>query len=149
MLNTKKHNITCIMDIPATLRLLLVIGKPNAVDPLHCITVPFSVAAAVNVRVEVISARVVPITTVRLAIFVRLATKSKSSHCTDATLLQSNRLPVGVVLVNRMRALRGRNGSTIHSRRNPLVDSAGVCHHLPRTGLPHTHTGVQDNGSCI
>ena len=83
LLNTKKHNITCIMDIPATLRLLLVIGKPAAVAPLHRTTVPFSMAAAVNVRVEVMSARVVANTTVGLAIFVRVATKSKSSHRTD------------------------------------------------------------------
>ena len=30
----------------------------------------------------------------------------------------------------------------------PLVDSAGVSHRLPRTGVPHTNTGVQDNSSC-
>ena len=30
-----------------------------------------------------------------------------------------------------------------------LVDSAGVSHHLSRTGPSHTHTGVQDNTSCM
>ena len=126
------------MDIPATLRLLLVIGKPNAVNPLHCITVPFSLHVALNVRVEVISARMVLITTVRLAIFVRVATKSKSSHRTDATLLQSNLLPMGAVLGNWIRAVVGRNGSTIQSRRNPCVTvqvyvtiSPGQAHLIP------------------
>ena len=137
------------MGAPATLRLLLTIGNPSAVDPLHCTTVPFSLAAAVNVKVEIISARVVLITTVGFVVFVRVVTKSKSSHCTDATLLQSNLLPMVSVLLNRMRALAGRNGSTIQSKKKALVDSAGVSHYLPRTGPSHTHTGVQDNSSCI
>ena len=101
------------MGAPATLRLLLTNGNPAAVDPLHCTTVPFSLAAAVNVRIEVMSARVVLITTLGLAVFVRVVTKSKSSRHTDATPLQSNLLPRVSVLLNRMRALAGRNGSTI------------------------------------
>ena len=106
---------------PATLRLLLTNGNPTAVDPLHCTTVPFSLAAAVNARVEVMSARVVVGTTVGLAVFVRVVTKSKSSHCKDATLLQSNLLPMVSVLLKRMRALAGRNGSTTQSRKNPWL----------------------------
>ena len=45
-------------DSPAamTLSVLFVIGNPSVVDPLHCTTVPFSLVAAVNVRVEVMSA---------------------------------------------------------------------------------------------
>ena len=35
----------------------------------------------------------------------------------------------------------------LHS--NSLVDSAGVSHHLSGTGLSRTHTGVQDNSSCM
>ena len=93
----------------------MTIGKPTAVDPLHCTTVPFSLAAAVNVRVEVMSARVVRITTVGLTVFVRVATKLKSSHCTDATPLQFNLVPMDVVLVNWIQAVVGRNGSTIQS----------------------------------
>ena len=103
------------MGAPATLTVLLTIGNPSAVDPLHCTTVPFSLAVAVNVRVEVMSARVVLITTMGLTVFVRIATKLKSSHRTDATLLHSNLLPMGVVLVNWIRAVVGRNGSTIQS----------------------------------
>ena len=30
----------------------------------------------------------------------------------------------------------------------PLHNSASISHHLSRAGLPHTHTGVQDNSSC-
>ena len=88
------------MNIPTTLVVLLFIGVASAVDPLHCTTVPFSVAVAGNVRVEVISARIVPLTSVGLAVFVIVATKLKSSHCTDATLLQSNLLPMDAVLMN-------------------------------------------------
>ena len=88
------------MNIPTTLIVLLFIGVASAVDPLHCTTVPFSLAVAGNVRVEVMSARVVPIATLGLAVFVRVATKLKSTHCTDATLLQSNLLPMDAVLMN-------------------------------------------------
>ena len=93
----------------------MTIGKPTAVDPLHCTTVPFSLDVALNIRVEVVSARIVLITTLGLTVAVRVATKPKSSHCTDETLLQSNLLPMGVVLVNWIRAVVGRNGSTIQS----------------------------------
>ena len=82
------------MGIPATLRMLLFIGVAFSVDPLHCTTVPFSLFVAVNARVEVMSARGVLITTVGLAVFVRMATKLKSSHRTTATSLQSKLLPV-------------------------------------------------------
>ena len=34
-------------------------------------------------------------------------------------------------------------------QKKPLVDSAGVSHHLSGTGPSHTHTGVQDSSSCI
>ena len=88
------------MAAPATLTVLLFIGIASSVDPLHCTTVPFKLAVAGNVRVEVISARVVPLTTLGLAVFVRVATKLKSTHCTDATLLQSNLLPMDAVLMN-------------------------------------------------
>ena len=111
------------MDIPATLRMLLLIGVPFSVDPLHCTTVPFSLAVAVNVRVEVMSARVVVvfITTVGLAVFVRVATKSKVTHCTDATSLQSKLLLVVPILLNSIPVLPERKGSTIHLRRNPWL----------------------------
>ena len=109
------------MDKPATWRVLLTIGNPTAVDPLHCTTVPFSLTAAVNVRVEVISARVVLLTTLGLAVFVRVATKLRSAHCTAATLLQSKLLPMVSVLVNSISVLSKMNGSTIHSRRNPWL----------------------------
>ena len=89
-------------NILAILRLMLTIGNLTAVNPLHCTTVPFSLAVAVNVRVEVISARVVPITIVGLAVLVRVLTNSKSSHCTAVTVLQFNLLPMDAVLVNWM-----------------------------------------------
>ena len=98
------------MDTPATLRMLLFIGVASAVDPLHCTTVPFSLAVAVNARVDVMSARVVVITTVGLAVFVRVATKLKSSHCTDATSLQSKLLPIVLVLVNWIPVVSRMNG---------------------------------------
>ena len=109
------------MGAPATFRILLFDGDPNAVDPLHCTTVLFRLAVAVNARVEVMSARVVPNTIIGLAVFVRVATNSKSSHCTVATALQSKLLPMGAVFVNWTRAVVGRKGSTIQSRRNPCV----------------------------
>ena len=109
------------MDIPATLRMLLFIGVPSTVDPMHCTMVPFSLAAAVNVRVEVISARVVLITTVGLEVFVRVATKSKVTHCTAATPLQSKLLLVVPVLLNSIPVLPERKGSTTHLRRNPWL----------------------------
>ena len=83
---------------PATLTVLLFIGIASSVDPLHCTTVLFRLAVAVNVRVEVMSARVVPLTIVGLAVFVRVATKLKSSHRTDATPVQSNLLLVSVLV---------------------------------------------------
>ena len=94
------------------------------------------------------SANRVLITVVELEVFVRVATKLKSSHCTGATSLQFTLLPVGVVLV--LDSIISRNewvNNPLHS--NSLVDSAGVSHHLSRTGLPHTHTGVQDNSSWM
>ena len=103
------------------MRELLFIGDEVAVDPLHCTTVPFRVDVAVNVRVEVMSARVVLITTVGLAVAVRVATKSMLSHCGGETPLQSTSLPMGTVLKNRTRVLPEMNGSTIHSRANPCV----------------------------
>ena len=90
------------MGAPATLTVLLFIGNASAVAPLHCTMVPFSLDVAVTVRVEVISARVVVITTVGLTVAVRVATNSKSSHRTAETALQSNLLPTGVVLVNKI-----------------------------------------------
>ena len=105
----------------ATMRVLLFIGEEVAVDPLHCTTVPFSLDVAVNVRVEVISARVVVITTVGLAVAVSVAMKSMLSHCGGETLLQSSSLPMSVVLKNRTRLLPEMNGSTTHSRANPWL----------------------------
>ena len=93
------------MGAPATLRILLFVGDPNSVIPLHCTTVLFSLAVAVNARVEVMSARIVPNTIIGLAVFVRVATNSKSSHCTAATALQSKLLPIGAVFVNWTRAV--------------------------------------------
>ena len=66
------------MDTPATLKVIFAIGNPSAVVPLHCITVPFSLVVAVNVRVEVISATVPLLTVMGLAMFVSVATKLKS-----------------------------------------------------------------------
>ena len=90
------------MGAPATLTVLLIIGNASAVDPLHCTMVPFSLDVALNARVEVMSARVVLITTLRLTVAVRVATKLKSSHRTAETALQSNLLPMGVILVNKI-----------------------------------------------
>ena len=83
-----KRILQQIVDAPATLRVLFVIGNPSAVVPLHWTTVPFSLAVALNVRVEVTSDRVVLIRGTWLELFVRVATNSKSSYCTDATVLQ-------------------------------------------------------------
>ena len=57
-----------------------------------------------------------------LEIFVKVATKLKSSHCTAATSLQSTLLPVGVLLSrNHIRVLPERNGSTIQSKIAPCL----------------------------
>ena len=117
------QNICCCnTDAPAILRVRFVIRNPTAVDPLHCTTVPFSLDAAVNVRVEVISARVPPWTVMGLAVFVKVATKSMLLHCGGETSLQFTLLPMGVLPNrNRIRALPLRNGSTIQSRVNPWL----------------------------
>ena len=110
------------MDVPATLRVLFAtIMVPSAVSPLHCTTVPPSLDVVLNVRVEVISARVVLITVVELELFVKVATKLKSPHCTAATSLQFTLLPVGVELVNRIVSFPEMNGSTTHSRASPWL----------------------------
>ena len=74
-----------------------------------------------NVRVEVISARVVLITVMGLAVFVKVATKLKSAHCTAAKSLQFTLLPVDVVLANRRVSFPEMNGSTTHSRTIPWL----------------------------
>ena len=135
------------MNVPATLKVLLTIGKPAAVDPLHCATVPFSLAEAVHVSVEVISTIVVELIIIMLAVFVMVATKSKSSHRTAATLLQSKLLPMVSVLVNSI-SIGQNEWFNYPFQKKPLCDSAGVSHHLSRTDPSHTHTGVQDNSSC-
>ena len=110
------------MEAPARLRGLFVIGNPSAVVPLHCTTVPFSLFVAVNVRVEVMSATLAPVMVVRLVMLVRVATKSKLAQFTAETLLQSKLLPVDAVFSrNWIRALAGRNGSTIQSRIAPCL----------------------------
>ena len=111
-----QHNLPAAM----TLRVLFVIGNPTAVVPWHCTTVPFSLTVALNVRVEVMSARVVELITIVLAIFMRVATKLKSVQCTVAKLLQFTIL-ISVVLVNRIGSFPEMNGSTIHFRANPCV----------------------------
>ena len=111
-----QHNLPAAM----TLRVLFVIGNPTAVDPVHFTTVPFSLTVALNVRVEVMSARVVEPITIVLAIFMRVATKLKSVQCTVAKLLQFTIL-ISVVLVNRIGSFPEMNGSTIQSRRNPWL----------------------------
>ena len=110
------------MESPVILRLLLFIGFPLAVDPLHCTTLPFRLAVAVMVRVEVISVTLVFITVMGLAVFVKVATKSMLSHCGGETPLQSTRLPRGVLpSTNRIRVLPEMNGSTIQSRPIPCM----------------------------
>ena len=138
-------NKTCMMVVPATVTVLLFIGKPTAVDPLHCTTVSFSLVTAVIVRVEVMSAKGPVAVVMRLAVFVKVATKEMLLHWGGATSLQSTLLPTGVL--SSMNRIRLKNGSTSQSRVNPCT-TVQVCHHLSRTGLPHTHTGVQDNSSC-
>ena len=104
------------MDAPATLTVLLFIGKPTAVDPLHCTTVPFSLVTAVIVRVEVMSAKG-PV--MRLAVFVKVATKEMLLHWGGVTSLQSTLLPTGVL--SSMNRIRLKNGSTSQSRVNPCT----------------------------
>ena len=118
---SKQLKKCCNVDVPATLRVMFVIGIPSAVVPLHWTTIPFSLTVAVNVRVEVMSATVPPGTVVRLVRLVREATKSKSAQFTAETLLHSNLLPMGLVLRNWIRALSGRNGSTIQSKTAPCL----------------------------
>ena len=111
------------MGVPATLRVLLfTIDIGSAVDPLHCTTVPFSLAVAVTVRLEVISATGPVAVVMRLVVSVKVATKVMSLHCGGVTPLQSTLLPMGVVSsTNWMGSLPMMNGSTIHSRANPCV----------------------------
>ena len=118
---SKQLKKCCNVALPATLRVMFVIGTPSAVVPLHCTTVPFSLSVAVNARVEVMSATVPPGTVVGLVRFVRVATKSKSVQFTVETLLQSKLLPMGLVVRNWIRALAGRNGSTIQSKIPPCL----------------------------
>ena len=94
---------------------------PSAVIPLHWTTVPLSLDVALSVSVEVISARVVLITVVELAVLVRVATKLKSAHGTAATSVQFTLLPVRVVLRNRTVSFPEMNGSTIHSNTDPWL----------------------------
>ena len=108
-------------ESPVILIVWFVTGDPASVVPLHCTTVPFSLAVAVNAKVEVISARVPVNITVGLAMFVRVATKLKLTQFTVRGSLQAKLLPVDVVLVNRIRVLAGRNGSTIQSRTAPWL----------------------------
>ena len=82
------------------MRVWFVIGNPSAVVPLHCTTLPFSLTVAVNVRVEVMSATVSPVTVVELVRFVRVATKSKSAHSKVEIALQFKLLPMGLVVRN-------------------------------------------------
>ena len=110
------------MTVPATLRVLFARTMvPSPVSLLHCTTVPFSSAVALNVRVEVISAIIVFITEVELEVLVRVATKLKSAHCTAATSVQFTLLPVRVVLRNRTVSFPEMNGSTIHSNTDPWL----------------------------
>ena len=92
-----------LTHIPATLTVLLAIWV-TAVDPLHCTTVPFSLAVAVNVIVVVISATGILNTVIELAVFVRVAIKLMLSHCGGVTSLQSTLLmSVGVLLSRCLR----------------------------------------------
>ena len=134
------------MAAPATLTVLLFIGIASSVDPLHCTTVPFKLAVAGNVRVEVMSARVVPLTSVGLAVFVRMATKLKSSHRCNTVAVQ---LSPGVSACELNASTSWKEWLNNPVQKKSLVDSAGVSHHLSRTGPSHTHTGVQDKSSCI
>ena len=112
------------MTVPATLRVLFARTMvPSPVFTLHCTTVPFSSAVALNVRVEVISARVVLITVVELEVLVRVTTKLKSTHCTAATSdsVQFTLLPVEVLLRNRTVSFPEMNGSTTHSSTVPWL----------------------------
>ena len=110
------------MPAPATFKVWFLVGNPTAVVPLHCTTIPFSLAVAVNVRVEVMSAIVVLITVMGLAMFVKVATKVMLLHSGGETPLQSTLLPMDVILsTNWIRVLAEINGSTIQSRRTPCV----------------------------
>ena len=114
-----KHNNNN-MTAPATLTVLLAIWV-TAVIPLHCTTVPFSLAVAMIVRVEVISATAAFTTVMELAVFVRVAIKLMLSHCGGETLLQPTLLrSVGVLFWNRI-PVPEMNGSTIQSRAIPCM----------------------------
>ena len=102
-------------DVPATWRVLLFIIGIGSTVPLHCTTVQFSLAVAVNVRVEVKFAR----GAIELLMFVRVVTKSNSAHCTAAAPLQSKLVPVVAAVVNRTGSLSMMNGSTIQPRAIP------------------------------
>ena len=95
---------------------MLIIGIGSTI-PLHCSTVPFSLAVAVNVRVELKFARKV----IELVIFVRVVTKSNSAHCTAGAPLQSKLVPAVAAVVNRTGSLSMMNGSTIQPRAVPCV----------------------------
>ena len=101
--------------------LLVMVMDPSAVVLLHCTTVPFSLDVAVNVRVEVISFTVPPVTAVGLARFVRVATKSKSAQFTPATVLQSCLVPIAPFSRNRIPVLPLRYGSTTQFREIPWL----------------------------
>ena len=116
--NRHKHD----MGAPAIWRVLLNAADPLSVTRLHCTTVPFSLTVVVIVRVEVMSATSPFVPVMRLAAFVKVATKMMLLHWGGVTPLQSTLLPTGVVpSTNWMGSLPTMNGSTIHCRANPCV----------------------------
>ena len=137
------------MNIPTTLIVLLFIGVASAVDPLHCTTVPFmqtgcsrdcqgrghisQISPHCNTGVGGIceGGHKVEVNTLYRCniVAVQPAPNGCSSHELNASTGWKERLNNPV-------------------KKKPLCDSAGVSHHLSRTDLPCTHTGVQDKGSC-
>ena len=93
LLDNLKH-FSYVNDVPATFKVLfLVIMVPFAVPRVHCTTVPFSMTDTVNVRVEDISATVVPFTMVELAEFVTISIRSTTSHSVVEISLQLTVFP--------------------------------------------------------
>ena len=118
------------MDVPATLRLWLTIGKPAAVDPLHYTTVPFSLDVALNARVEVMSTRVVLTTTLGLMVAVRVATKLKVFIPDRCNSIAVQPAPNGCSTCELDTSSGWKEWLDNPVQLKPLCDSAGVSHRI-------------------
>ena len=138
------------MGAPATLRILLFVGDPNAVIPLHCMYhCPIQTGCSsecqggghVSQRSAEYNRRVGSVCESghKLKVF--------TLYSCNSTAVQPAPNGCNTCELDTSTGWKERLNNPVQKK--SLCDSAVVSHHLPSTGLPHTHTGVQDNSSCI